>query len=309
MRPNTQATLQTVPSVYTDAATTRGGNVDNLLPNPTSEKDPPSDADASRPEWVGRFDPGAGNGFGGSRWVRRINTAIHAPVLLGDRQTTPAADQSQLGVFIPCIQGDQFYVEAQVKIAARSGTDRAGVYMWFLDDTNSQVGVAASATDTGTTGAYAKCFAQGVAPSGAVKVLIGGFAGCATGSIDVHYDALYARRQIDSSIGIPPSFQTPTLATHYTFSIDALGYWKTIDGAVRFKGDVNFDGNGGAWNQVVFTLPVGYRPLVFSSFVLPTASLGTYITCTIATNGDVRFEIAAVGPFLCYASSVDFQLA
>jgi hypothetical protein len=41
-----------------DAHGTRGGSVDNIWPNPTSETDPPNGADVARAEWVGRVNAG-----------------------------------------------------------------------------------------------------------------------------------------------------------------------------------------------------------------------------------------------------------
>jgi hypothetical protein len=187
----------TAGEITVDKITIKQGS-QNLWPNGNSENSPPSTAVTTTPEWVNRANVG-GSAYNGS-WVRQINVAQHAPVHVGDTQTSPSADQNQIGCFVNCAPGDQFYIEAQVFIVSNAAADHAGVYIWFLDASNASVGGASIITEVSSSGSWQKAVTRGTAPSGAVKALIGMYANCAAGAINVYFDAIYACRQIPQAI-------------------------------------------------------------------------------------------------------------
>jgi hypothetical protein len=137
-----------------------------------------------------------------------------------------------------------------------------------------------------------------------VGAMVGLFAlGCGGES---EMDAIYARRMIDAGIITPPVYQTPTLAAHYT-STDFV-YWKDVDGTLRFKGSLSFDGTTSGWNVVVFSLPVGFRPPADTFLPTCTANLGTLITTSIYANGDVRFQTPGGAAFTAYTNGTSVKL-
>lgn len=134
-----------------------------------------------------------------------------------------------------------------------------------------------------------------------LALALGILSGCGDAS---GMDAIYARRMIGPSVIEPPVFQTPSFTTHYS---GTLKYWKTIEGSVRFGGAVVYDGNPAGQGVAAFTLPAGYTPSVFSVYLLPTAAGGS-VMGSVATGGDVIFDMGTATPFTAYASVIDFQL-
>jgi hypothetical protein len=79
-----------------------------------------------------------------------------------------------------------------------------------------------------------KTTALGTAPAGTVKVLLGLFGDCSLGAITVDYDAIYARRLIDSSIVAPADFQRPRWPLTTLGSGSRIGRrWTACDSRVR----------------------------------------------------------------------------
>src|SRR5438128_2561557 len=91
---------QAPASVIPDATNTRGGSVDNIWPNPTSETPPPDGVDTTTAEWSGRTNAGA-NAYA------------------GDFVRSPGVGASlALTYDVAAAPGDTFYSEAQVRAAS-----------------------------------------------------------------------------------------------------------------------------------------------------------------------------------------------
>lgn len=170
-----QVPTNTVP----DATSTRGGNVDNLFPNPTSEINSPDGVDATTTEWYGRVNLGAG-AFAGD-WVRSPGVGSFAPIIYD----------------VAAMPGDTFYLEAQVK-AATAGTNKGGfVRIDGVDKTGALLGATDSTNNDTTT--WALRSVTKTMQSGTVKARFYLFNG-SDASAHAYFDAIYARRAVGGSI-------------------------------------------------------------------------------------------------------------
>ena len=90
---------------------------------------------------------------------------------------------------------------------------------------------------------------------------------------------------LERSSGGQDDFTNPTLLNSWedfdTGVYNQVGYYRSTDGLVRLTGYIK-DGTIG---QVVFTLPVGYRPL--KKVVIPTISNDAIGRVDIEPDGDV----------------------
>lgn len=192
---------QVPPGTISDAASTRGGAIDNIFPNHNSEAPPPDGADTSTAEWAGRVaDAGAVSGG----FVRELSVATaNSREILGDQNGLNAAPayQSQLAFAIACSPGESFYIEAQARWTVTTGTQNAGVYMYFIDANGDALTYAPAYSPlvAGQT-TWTKATAVGTAPAGTVAVRFFCFADSNLGPATAQFDALYARRQIDAPI-------------------------------------------------------------------------------------------------------------
>ena len=187
------------PGAIGDSQTTRGASVDNLWPNPTSEQAPPDGADLTSPEWSSLYNAGAG-AYAGS-WVRQV-TAVN-PTAANNQFPGQIGNQAAIWVTVPCAPSDTFYIEAQALLVAGAPTgSHCGAWVYFHDATGALVGQASSSFYvTAIGGSWAKAWAQGTAPAGSViaRLALWSEAGPA-GNAAAQFDAIYARRVLDSNV-------------------------------------------------------------------------------------------------------------
>jgi hypothetical protein len=248
-----------------DSSSTRGGNVDNIWPNPTSEVAPSDGSDSTRPEWAGRLNVGAG-AFAGN-YVRQLSAILNAQQIIGDDIVAGGAVsrpsyQSQLGYTVPCSPAELFYIEAQVRFTQGANTEPAGVGIYFLD-ANKKTLASGSGTGQVTCGAslptgYSKATFTGTAPSGAQYVRFFIWANSDLGAVTAQFDAIYARRQIDANVLAQQSLQSGHFPlTHWFVKTWKLSCHVVFNGAGAVSG---FQTNTNMGFNTVSLVHVGAEP-------------------------------------------------
>jgi hypothetical protein len=211
---------------------------DNLFPNPTSEIAPPDGADSTSPEWIDRYNAGAG-AYSGS-YVRRV--------------TAGGSDVAH-GIWVPCSPGATFYVEAMVRRTSGSGSGgTVGVNFYTtLGDTGTYL-AAHQATNVTAASWTKTSIASGAAGSTANAAIIYWLT---RANDTVEFDALYARRVVQ-----PDMVASEILDASVTAGTNWSG---TVVKARRTGGIVHVTvtmlaAAGASWTSIL-TMPVGARPL------------------------------------------------
>lgn len=226
---NTPGTRATLPSiidgisvgvkngVVPDAGGTRGGAVENIWPNPTSESDPPAGADLSRAEWLGRVNLGIGTAPAGA-WVRSPGTGASLAI----------------DFTIPAIPGETYYLEALVA-AASAGANKGGfVKITALDSLGATISSAGSAeNDTVSFGLRVVSFVMPAGTTQARFSLVNG----SDAAAHAYFDTILARRSIDLKLfSVEPWAATRLIAmcrvvvnaagtsASYSTAADAIGF-------------------------------------------------------------------------------------
>lgn len=98
--------------------------------------------------------------------------------------------------------------------------------------------------------------------------------------------------------GTPPTWAGLPFSTnwHNTSGFNVGQYAKTSEGRVYLRGVVAAASSGGAGDNVICTLPVGFRPLASSVFLIPTAiSASTFSQVWVNADGTVTMNSYSAG--------------
>jgi hypothetical protein len=303
MRPNLDtnvnnhapAPYQMLPGTIGDAGNTRGANVDNMWPNPTSEANPPPTVivanDGSSAEWDYRLNAGVG-AFAGN-WVRQIVASGGSP--------------TRLSVTVPCNTTDRFFFSAWVK--AISGANGGFIEVKFLDATGAVLSTTTTVAVTSATWTLATLSNLPNAVQNTVVSVMFSLVAI-NGGNTVQFDNMLLRRSVEA-IHVGAGSNGQLLATSGGVGVwqgDAA--WTAVTGGVGFGANfadapgaqaVQFkkDGTGRFYvrgsvktsaaqlaNAAIFTLPAAYRPAVACSFVA-TRSPGNPVQINISSAGVV----------------------
>jgi hypothetical protein len=176
-------------------------NLDNLIPNGTSDQTPPPGgwpAGSFESAWL---DYSGANAYSGN-YARAVNH-------------TNGADSGTDLAHIPCSAGDKYYMECMAKSQA-PGFQIINCY--FLDASNNVVGWGTRTGVTSTT--YAKASCVGTAPAGAVLMIIYIEVDASQPSGWYWFDNLYARRMADASMIVDGTLQALVARVPLLYSLD-----------------------------------------------------------------------------------------
>jgi len=189
--------------IVPDAGGTRGGAVDNIWPNPTSESDPPPGADLTRAEWAGRVNLGIGTAPAGA-WVRSPGTGANLSI----------------DFTIPAIPGEPYYMEAQVAAAAAGANKGGFVKITALDSAGASLGSASSAENDATGFATETvAFTMPAATTQARFSLVNG----SDAAAHAYFDTILVRRSIDLKLFAVEPWAASRLVAWCRVSINAAG--------------------------------------------------------------------------------------
>lgn len=284
-------------SITADTLTVK--NHSNIWPNATSEEAPPTGADTTTPEWAGRTADATAYAGGFVRQV--VVPTTGGQVALGDQMVTGGpgpftnhpSDQSYLGINLPCTPGEQFYIEAQIRMKSYFNNTPAGVHIWFLDANKSPLanqpaggGVFTFTTfsSPGGTTIWVRVTTTAKAPAGAVYAHCNVFVNSTTGPVTAQFDGIFLR----SFIAPIPISLTPN--TGWSVPVEAK-YWLDDSGNVHLLGAVTY--NSGL--NAAFTMPTGLRPTNFRRFFGWDSTAGATVLVTIDSGGGVSINAIAGG--------------
>jgi hypothetical protein len=268
-------------SQISTSTTTRGGGVDNIFPNPTSEDNPPPGADLTKAEWVGRVNLGIGTAPAGA-WVRSPGTGASLSIDF----TSPA------------LPGETYYMEALVA-AAVAGANKGGfVKIVALDSTGASLG--SSIAGSNDLAAFQTRTAQFAMPAGTTRVqfsLVNGTDAAA----HAYFDTIYVRRAIDARIFAVEPWVSTRLECTTSIFLNAAG--TTAAYTFAFGGNAGFD-TGVAPSLVT----VGAEPqprLRLRLATLPgSLVLGTHVTKFFAFTNRSQ----AIAPNIAFPSAQLFLM-
>jgi hypothetical protein len=228
-------------------------NLDNLIPNGTSDQTPPPGgwpAGSFEAAWLDYSGPNAYSG-NYARAVYHTN---------GNYDGTEVAR-------IPCAAGDKYYMECMAKSQA-PGSQLINCY--FLDAANNAVGWGSPTWANSTT--YTKAMSTGTAPAGAVLMVIYIEVDTSQPSGWYWFDNLYARRMADASMLVDGTLQALVARVPLLYSVD-----------LRSGSDEN-----GYHAGTAISAPIGFR---ISANPFPTTYIGgaTDSTCMMELGGSANF--------------------
>jgi hypothetical protein len=241
-------------------------NLDNLIPNGTSDQTPPPGgwpAGSLEAVWL---DHSGVNAYSGNyaRAVYHTN---------GNYDSTNLAS-------IPCGPGDKYYIECMAKSQA-SGIQIINCY--FLDAANNIVGWGAPAGAASTT--YAKASCTGTAPAGAVLMVIYIEVNTPQPSGWYWFDNLYARRMADASLIVDGTLQALVARVPLLYSLD-----------MRSGSDAS-----GYTAGTATTPPIGYR--ISANGFTSTLLGGATFTAQVELGSGVNLGGYQIGPLTARAMS------
>lgn len=188
-----------------------------------------------------------------------------------------------VGSWFPVSPGRTYSLDAMLKKFGSSDGDVRLTLEWG-DTSKAATGTALEVTmSTNGLSTWTKTPTWVVdAPSGAVwaRVKVGRHA---SGTYRFGFDAVSVR-------AVGEALRTPAYAANwadYGAGFTGGAYWRDAMGLVRLRGLV-LTSVVRAANSVIFTLPVGFRPLAQEVFTQSFGGAGAYMRVDVAANGEVR---------------------
>jgi hypothetical protein len=237
------------------------GATDNLIPNATSERG------LNRMGYDSILVVNdAPNSYNGS-WCRKLDSS--------------ATNSTLISPILPCVYGDQFSFECQVK--GTSATPQLQLVLTFFDTTGASLGTAATVAYAGST-SYQRLFVQGLTPVGAVSVQASVNASVTSAASFLYFDNLSLRRSVKfSHMEADAGFRGKNAVKNSGTSTSDMTWYGGSN-------DPNTNGGAPILVDKLWTLDgtyaVGQRIVAGSSASVPTYGTGIYVyICTAAGVG------------------------